>query len=293
MFLMFLAILCWSGYYVACEYALKLFPPFFITFLRFALLAITLLPFCGWPAMPFRRLLTLSLLLGVGNFGLGLASLGWGLDIPTAIIVGELSIPFSCMFGAMLLGDKLGKWRSFGLVVAMTGTVFIAGTPNASSNFDAFLSMLCASLSWGLANILMKKYKQVKILSFLGGLSLLSAVPLLGLSLAFETGQLETLSRIRWQEAGGVLYLTYIATLGAYGLWYFLLHRYPASQITPVTMVIPFLSLILAWIFFNQQISMQVIIAGLITVLGVAIINLRRPNLAMLGNIRLRRTPKE
>lgn len=294
MLLLFATILCWSGYYVAGRFALDAFPPFFVTFLRFALLAVVLLPFYGWPKIPFWQIAILSFLLGVLNFGLGLAALGWGLDIPSTIVVSQLSVPLSCVFGAILLGDKLGKWQSSGLAVAMLGAVFIAGTPNVSSHFGAFLTMLLASASWGLANILMKKFGEMKIMPFLGALSLLSAVPLLLLSAIFETGQVEALQNIGWREGFGILYLTFAATLGAYALWYFLLHRYLASQITPVTMLTPFFSFALAWIFLGQGISLQVAIAGGITMAGVAMITFRQPRIAMLGKIGLirRKRPK-
>lgn len=295
MFLLTVTIFLWSGYYVAGKFALALFPPFFINFLRFALVALLVLPWAGWPKMPFRQIATLALLLGVLNFGLGLAAMGWGLDIPTTIIIAQLSVPLSCVFGSILLNDKLDAWRSSGLVVAMLGAVFIAGTPNVTGHYVAFITMLVAATSWALANILMKKYGEVKIFPFLGALSLLSAFPLLALSLLFEQGQLEALSNMGWKEAGGVIYLGLGATLGAYGLWYYLLHRYVASQITSITMVAPFVSFALAWLFFDQQISLQVMIAGVVTMIGVAMITLRKPRIAMLGivNVYKKRSSKK
>lgn len=287
LFLLCLAILLWSGYYVAGKFALVAFPPFFLTFLRFALVAVVLLPFAGWPKMPFRQLVNLAFLLGVINFGLGLAALGWGLDVATAIIVSQLTVPLSCAVGAILLKDKMGRWRSLGLVIAMMGTVLVAGTPSASSNFFAFIAMLAASIGWAFANILMKKYGEVKIFPFWGALSLLAAIPLLMLSLLFETGQVVAFHAMTWKELGGVLYLAYGSTLGAYAIWSYLLHRYLASHITPPTMLTPFLSFALAWLFLDQKIQMLEIVAGLVTMTGVAIITFRKPRVAVLGKVEL------
>lgn len=283
MLLLLLAIVLWSGYYVAGRYALDALPPFFITALRFALVAVVVLPLFGWPKMPFHQIVILAFLLGVVNFGCGLAAMGWGLDIPSTIIVGQLTVPFSCMFGAIILKDKLGAWRVSGLVVAMMGTVFIAGTPNVSAHYGAFVTMLIASLGWGWANILLKKYGEVPILPFWGAISLVASLPLFAISALVEEGQMQAVLAMDGKEIAGVLYLAFGSMLGAYVIWSYLLKRYLASQITPVTMMGPFVSFGLAWLFFDQQISPQAIIAGLITILGVSMIVFRKPRLAMLG----------
>ena len=155
--LLLITLTLWGGYYVAGKYALELFPPFFLTALRFIVVAAVLLPWCGLPNISMKRVALLSVLLGVFNFGFGLAGMGWGINVATAIVVGQLGVPFSCMFGSILLKDKLGPWRSSGLVIAMMGAVFIAGTPNVANNYAGFIALLSASVGWGLANILMKQ----------------------------------------------------------------------------------------------------------------------------------------
>ena len=270
---------------MAGRWALDVFPPFMLTALRFAVVAIALIPWLPKRNLPFSKILVLSLLLGVLNFGFGLASLGWGLDNATAIVVGQMSVPFSCMFGAMLLKDSLGPWRSFGLVIAMLGAVVVAGTPNVSENFGAFVALLCACTGWGLSNILMKRSGEVKIFPFLGWMSIISCVVLVLLSAIFETGQMEAIQKAGAHEWGGVIYLGVGSTVGAYGLWYYLLHRHAASHITPFTMMGPFVSFGLSGLFFDEPISAQVVIGGLVTILGVGIIVVRRPRLAFLGKV--------
>lgn len=293
LFLLMLTLTLWGGFYVAGKFALVLYPPFFLTALRFLVVAAVLLPWCGLPNIPMKKVALLSVLLGVGNFGLGLAGFGWGIDMATAIVLGQMGVPFSCLFGSILLQDKLGAWRSSGLVIAMLGAVFIAGTPNVANNYGAFVALLCASLSWGLANILMKQYGEVRIWPFLGWMALMAAVQLLILSAIFETGQIAAMQKTTWKELSGVLYLGLGCTIGAYALWYYLLFRYLASQITPYTMLGPFISFGLGELFFDEPISAQVMIAGAITLLGVGIIVMRRPRLAMLGKVRPRKLSAE
>lgn len=290
--LLLVTLTLWGGYFVAGKYALELFPPLFLTGLRFAVVALVLLPWVGLPNIPLRQVFVLSIAWGVLNFGLGLAALGWGLDIATTIVVGQLGVPFSCMFGSILLKDTLGPWRTFGLVVAMLGAVTIAGTPNVSSNFAAFIALIVASAAWGLTNILMKRFGEVKIYPYLGWLGFFSCLQLFFVSFLFETGQIEGLYAMGWREFFGVVYLGLGATVVAYGIWYYLLHRYMASEITPYTMLGPFIAFAMGQVFFDEPISQQVLIAGAITLLGVGIIVTRRPRLAMLGKIVSPRFPK-
>lgn len=291
--LLLVTLTLWGGYFVAGKFALELFPPFFLTALRFVVVAVVLLPWCGLPNISMKKVAILSVLLGVGNFGLGLAALGWGIDVPTAIVVGQLGVPFSCMFGSILLKDTLGPWRSAGLVIAMLGAVFIAGTPNVSNNYAAFIALLLASLAWGLANILMKQYGEVKIWPFLGWMSLMAAVELLILSAVFESGQIAAMQKIEWRELLGVLYLGLGTTVAAYAIWYYLLFRYLASQITPYTMLGPFIAFGLGKLFLDTPVDAQVMISGAITLVGVGIIVTRRPRLAMLGKVRARKLTQD
>lgn len=284
--LLFMTIILWAGYYIGGKYALMLFPPFFLSALRFLTVAAVLLPWVGMPNIPMKKVLLLSFLLGVLHFGLSLGALGWGLDLATTIVVSQLNVPFTCMFGAIILQDKLGPWRSLGLIIAMLGAVFVAGTPNVSENYPAFLAALTASFVWGGTNILMKTFGEVKIYPFLGWLGLFSGLQLLGISLATETGQWDAVMHAGWKEIGGVVYVALGSTVLGTGTWYYLLSKYRASQIAPYTMLGPFVSITLAMIFFNEPISNQVIIAGLITIAGVGIIVVRRPRLAVLGKIR-------
>ncbi|MCH2548088.1 MAG: EamA family transporter [Alphaproteobacteria bacterium] len=287
--LLLITLTLWGGYYVAGKYALELFPPFFLTALRFIVVAAVLLPWCGLPNISMKRVALLSVLLGVFNFGFGLAGMGWGINVATAIVVGQLGVPFSCMFGSILLKDKLGPWRSSGLVIAMMGAVFIAGTPNVANNYAGFIALLSASVGWGLANILMKQYGEVKIWPFLGWMALMAAGQLLVLSAIFETGQIAAMQKIQWREVVGVLYLALGATIGAYAIWYYLLFRYLASQITPYTMLGPFIAFGLGKLFLDSPITPQVMISAAITLIGVGIIVMRRPRLAMLGKVRARK----
>ena len=58
------------------------------------------------------------------------------------------------------------------------------------------------------------------------------------------------------QSFAVVLYLAAIATLFGYGSWAYLMRHYPASQVAPLTMLVPVVGLLTAWIVLDETLSM-------------------------------------
>src|SRR4051812_6713810 len=109
----------WGGNFVAAKFGMGHFPPFFLTSLRFCCTALLLLPFVPRPSWrQMRQIAALALVLGTLHFAMLFASLYLGLDIASTAIIAQLGVPFSCLFSAWFLGDKLGPWRMGGMAVA-------------------------------------------------------------------------------------------------------------------------------------------------------------------------------
>ena len=81
----------------------------------------------------------------------------------------------------------------------------------------------------------------------------------------------------------GVSYTVLCSTIIAYGLWYFLLSRYSVSQVAPYSLLTPIFGIAIGQVFFTEELNTQTIIGGLITIIGVAVIVLRRPKTIVLG----------
>src|SRR5439155_17707911 len=107
--------------------------------------------------------------------------------------------------------------------------------------------------------------------------SVVAPVPLLGLSLAFEgTG--------RWQHAASSLnasgvsalaYVVVVSTFFGYGTWYRLMSRYPASTVSPFTLLVPVIGILTAWLVrrehptWGELLGSFVVLVGLGLALGV------------------------
>lgn len=278
-----LVVAIWGGNFVSAKFGMIHFPPFLLTALRFALVAAVLLPFVKIPRGKMKEVFVLSFLLGTGHFAFIIGGIYQGLDIPTAAIGGQMGVPFSCLLSTYFFRDKLGWWRSLGMAVAFLGIVLIAGTPQVVEHFGAFILVLIAAFFWAASNIYSKFAGKIPVLSLLAWMSLFCFPQVLLISFFVEDRQMTLLRSIDLTSMLSITYSALLSSIVAYGLWYKLLSKYPVSQVAPYSLLAPLFSVIFGQMFFPVEFSWRAIIGGILTLVGVAIIVVRRPRLAEAG----------
>lgn len=244
------------------------------------MVAIVLLPFAKKVELSVKELCLLSLLMVALHFTLVFTALWLGLDIGTTVVAIQLGAPFSCIFGAIFLKDYLGPWRSFGMLVAFIGIVIIAGTPNVTENMTAFMFAIAGAAAWAGSNIYMKLLKQSAIMPLLFWTALYSLPQTLLVSLLIESDHLSLLQTAPISAWLGILYSGLVSTIVGYGLWYWLIKRYDVTQVVPFALAVPIGGLSSGVLFFDETLSLQIMLGAVITLVGVAIITIRRPRLA-------------
>ncbi len=273
----------WGSNFVAAKYSVAYFPPFFVTGLRFMLVAALLLPFVPRPTRAEMKAIVPLATFSALQFSLFFMSLHMGLDVSTSALVGQIGVPFSCLLGVFFFGDKIGAWRVGGIMTAFAGIAVIAGTPNITEHTSAFLIAMLCSLFWSICNILIKKLKGVPAMSLLAWMSLFSVPVLLGLSLIFEPNGWLLLPDAPPAALAGVAYTVIASTIVAYGLWYYLLARNDVSQVTPFSLLTPVFAILCGYVFLGEPLTLRIVTGGLLTSAGVAVIVIRRPKLAIIG----------
>ncbi len=271
----------WGSNFIAVKEGLAHFPPYFMLALRFAMVAAILLPFYWRRTIPLWFTGLMALVLGTLHFALVFGAMAKGLDIPTTVITVQLGVPFSCLLSTMVFDDRLGAWRTFGMVVAFLGIMLVAGTPSVAANFFPFAMAMVGAFCWAVANIVMKRQGTVNVMEFLAWMSLLAVPQLLLVSWVFEGNNqwelLQTAPLIPWVS---VAFSAIGSTIIAYGLWYWLLGHCEVSRITPFNLLVPFIGIGLSQMMYDTALSGQMWLGGLITIAGVGIIIVRRPRLA-------------
>jgi O-acetylserine/cysteine efflux transporter len=269
----------WGANFGVSKLGLQELPPLMLIGLRFALTALLLVPFTRLPRGKMLPVLMLSFSLGFVHFALMFTGLQ-KVDASTAAIVAQVQVPFSALLAAIFFKDRLGWRRALGMALAIAGVVLLAGEPQTSSNIFYLLMILAASMTWAVAAIQMKQLADVDALTLNGWMALFAAPQLLIASWLLEDGHLAAIAGAGWKGWGAVAYMAVVVTIFGYGIWMKMLSRYQVNQVMPFTLLAPVFGVAAGIVMLGEGLSLLKLLGGAITICGVAIITIRRPQQA-------------
>lgn len=274
-----LVVIIWGANFVASKFALEHFPPVFSSCLRFVAIAVLLLPFVKKPSTEQLKFIFILSLLGTLHFSLPQASLAAGTDIATCAILCQLGVPFSCLFGAIFLSDRLGKWRMMGMIIAFAGMIFVLGAPNVQGHLLGSFYAIASAFFFGIYNVLMKKHPEITVMQLLAWMGLMCVPQLFLLSVLFESPTLEMVIHSPMKPLYSIAFTVIFSTIVGHGLWYYLVKNHQVSNVAPFALLVPIFGVSFGQMFYQETLTWQVVIGGIVTMLGVAIIVARKPKL--------------
>ena len=269
-------MLIWGVNFAVAKFALSQFPPIFMMSLRFALVALLLVPIVRRPLTPMRQIFGLSLTLGCLHFALFFTGLK-GIDASVAAVVIQLQVPFAVILSSVFLKDQPGIVRVFGILLAFAGVAVIFVSTPVEGHYVSLALMLSAALVWSLANFQIKTMDHVDGMSLNGWMALFAAPELLATSLVLERGQWPALVSADWLGYSAVAFTAIFSTIIGYGLWYRLIHKYPMSLAIPFTLLAPIFGVASGIILLGEPMTLRLAIGSLMTIAGVAIVVLWVP----------------
>jgi O-acetylserine/cysteine efflux transporter len=274
-FLALLAMALWGLNFAVAKMALAEFPPILLAALRFTLVALVLLPFCRRPKR-LRPIIELAVVLGVLHFPMVFSGLA-RIDASTSAIVLQLQVPLGVIMAAVLLGEKLSWRHGAGMLIAFAGVALIAGAPRLEANRIGLFFLLTAAMAWGFSTVQLKKIGPIDGFTLNGWLGLFVAIELVIISLAVEGSPLPYIAHAGWRGWSGVLYTSIVSTIVAFGLWARLVARYSVGQAMPFMLTVPLFAIVGGIVLNHDRITPDIVDGGLLTVVGVGLIVLRRP----------------
>lgn len=274
-----LVMVLWGYNFVVAKIGITEFPPIFMMGMRFLLSAIILVPFVRLPREHMKQIAAVSVVLGAGHFSTMLTGMKY-LDGSTAAITVQLQVPFSALLATVLLNDPPGWRRLSGMALAFAGVVLIAGEPRFQDNLWALGLVVFAAFLWAVTNIQVKQMRGVNEMALLAWMSVMAAPQLFLLSWLLESGQIAAIGTATWRGWGAVVYQAVIVVTLTYGIWYRLLARHGVTAAVPYTLLVPVFGVLASVVWLDETLSARVVVGGIVTVLGVGVIVLRRPHLA-------------
>ena len=268
----------WGVNFVVIDVGLDSLPPLLFAALRFVAAAFPAVLFVRRPPIPARRLLTIGLPLGAGQFGLLFIGMHLGMPAGLSSVVLQTQALFTALFAAVVLRERPRRTQLAGMAVAFAGITLIGMSLGQGSPLLAFVLCIGAASMWGLANIGMRRAQPPDAFAFMVWVSLVPPLPLLGLSLIFEGPHADAhaLAHISAGGLGAMGYIAYVSTLVGFGAWGWLLRRYDAGQVAMYSLLVPPFGMSSAALFLGERITLTDAIAALLIVGGVALGSLRR-----------------
>jgi O-acetylserine/cysteine efflux transporter len=258
----------WGLAFVASRIALNEFSPELMTTLRFAIAALPCLlvrkPDVSWPL-----LIAISFTLFLGQFLAQAFAIAGGVPVGLSSVIVQSQALFTIGFAALLFAELPTRMQTVGIGIATVGLLMICGTVGYDFSVSAFAVLMISPISFAVGNLLLRRAQNVRMFDLFAWLCLVAAVPLFALTLVSNGPQLTWFALSHMSLAGFVcmLFLGGISTSIAYWLWGRLLRDYPAAQVVPFALLVPFVGSAASSIVFAETFG-PLRLAGMITVIG-------------------------
>lgn len=268
-----LIVAIWGVNFVFIEFALQDFSPFFLCALRFFLASVPAIFFIKCPIASFKLVAAYGLIMFGLQFTLVFLGMHTGMTPGLTSLLMQVQIFFSVFFAALFLGEKPLVWQLIGAFVSFLGIGLIAMHLDHTITFAGFLFIISAAAAWGLGNLVTKKINQVSMMALVVWGSFVACIPMIFLSLLVEgtSSILTSIHQVTWLGVAAVSYITYVSTWIGYGMWGWLLSRYPVGTVVPFTILVPIFGMLSSVIILGEPLQSWKIIAALFVILGLCI----------------------
>lgn len=251
-------IVAWGINFMFMKFALLDISPMVLGMLRFAFLIFPAMLFFTRPDAKWRWLILYGLAISFGQFAFMFLALSINVPTGLAALVHQSQVFFTVVLAALVFKESVRRHHAIAMLIAMMGLALIGvGQYQGGMALTELLIVMMGSFSWALGNIIVKKLSNVSPMSLVvwGNLSALAAFSIGSFWLYSTDGvmtQIGNLGGLGWIS---VLYLAYVASLLGYGGWGYLLSRYPASQVTPLALLVPVVALLTGVLLLSERLS--------------------------------------
>ena len=248
-----LVAVIWGLAFVASRIALDEFSPALMTALRFGIAAVPCL-FVGKPKVSWPLLIAISFTLFLGQFLAQAYGIAGGVPVGLTSVVVQSQALFTIAFAAVAFREWPTPMQTVGIGIAAFGLLLICGTVGYDFSVGAFAILMISPISFAVGNLLLRRAKGVPMFDLFAWLCLTAAVPLVALALVAD-GAGPTFHALAHMSLTGLicmLCLGGISTCIAYWLWGRLLRDYPAAQVVPFALLVPFVGAAASSIVFRE-----------------------------------------
>lgn len=281
--LLFITFL-WGVNLVVSRIGLGEIPPLLFSGMRFAILALLLVPFLRVIPGQMSALLVAAVLSGAICFALMFVGLAMTSNVSAVAIAGQLGVPFTTLLSVALLGEVV-RWRRWlGIGLSFGGVMLMGFDPQVLGYLASVGFVVASAFVGALGLIAVKRLRGFKPLEIQAWFAWISAPPLLAMSLLFEHTDVTSLQSVSLAGWGSVLFTAIAASLIAHTGFYYLIQRYPVTSVAPLTVLSPVFSVAMSVWLLGEVLTPRLAMGGVLTLVGVVIITLRERRIVDTGS---------
>ena len=249
-------------------------PPLFFAFMRFALLYAALAPFLLPVPKQMGPVIGAALTMGAVQFALLFIGLRYATPSSIAIIV-QLAVPFTTILSIFFLSERIGWVRGAGMGIAFLGASLVVFKPAEFSFTIGLIAGVGAAFAAAAGSIFVKR-TDVPALSLQAWIGLISWPPLLLVSLMIEQDQISSSLAGGWPFFATLIFTVVLVNIVGHGGFYYLLRRYDASLIAPMTLMAPLMGVVFGVLLLGDPVTWQLVLGGALALAGVGVVAARR-----------------
>jgi drug/metabolite transporter (DMT)-like permease len=193
----------------------------------------------------------------------------------TGWIIGTAPV-FMAILGFFFFKEKLNFLKILGIIIAAFGLIMLVGKGNPINigliQNKGDLLVLSSAFTWGVYSMVNKKislnYSPLMTILYLFIMMAIVIIP-------FNLNDATIKSVIHLSGVGwiAILFLGLLCSGVSYVIWAYALREMESAKVGAYLYFEPFVTVIAAWIFLRENITLLMIISGLIITAGVFLVN--------------------
>ncbi|MBC3919692.1 EamA family transporter [Undibacterium sp. CY18W] len=267
-----IAVITWGVNFVVIKIGLQGLPPVLFTASRFVFAAFPLVFFIPRPQTAWKWIIAYGMFQFAFQFTLLFCGMKLGFPAGLASLVMQLQAFFTMGLAVLMLGEKKPQlMQVLGALIALSGMALVGMHIEAQATMLGFLLVVAGSICWSIANIVTKKIGVVNPLAMVVWGSAIASPPLMIASLLLEGSDawLNAYAQLNWTSVAAIVYQSYPNTLLGFGIWSWLMRKYPAATVAPFTLLVPVVGMLSASVILDEPLFWWKICAGLLVLGGL------------------------
>jgi O-acetylserine/cysteine efflux transporter len=281
-------VFIWGTNFVVIRVALNALPPLFLASLRFGLVLLPACLFLPRPKVSWGNLAIYGSCIGLLQFGCLFIAMNGRISPGLASLVLQMQVFFTVALSMLRTGEKLKAHQLVACVLALAGMGVIATHNGHGTTLVGLGLCLVAALGWSLGNQASREasaHRPVNMLAYVVWAALFSMPSLLALSLVLEgpaaiMAGLTHATAVTWAS---VLYQSVANTMFGYACWAWLLARYPAATVSPMSLLVPLFGFGASALILGEPLPAWKLEATALIMAGLAVNLLWRPRKAAIS----------